>query len=895
MKPLFKKRILATLCLSILSQAAIAADDLLISEYVEGSSYNKAIELFNETDSTIDLSNYQLEYYFNGNTSAGRTIQLSGSLDNNEVFVIAQDRADPALRDLANQTDTSTSWFNGDDAVVLSKGGVVIDSIGQIGSDPGSEWGSGETSTKDNTLQRKVFQADIDPFDSFDPAEKWNGFPKNTFTGIGNIDGAGIDDGEEEVLPVQQVKIHDIQGQGAESPLVGQVVSVEAVITADFIERDQLNGFFIQEERSDWDSNDLTSEGLFVYAPGLSQNVSVGDKIKVSGTVAEFFGLTQLKDVTVTLIETGLDVSVSEVSLPFASIDAMERFEGMLVSIPQNLSVTENYTLGRYGEFWLSSGGRLYTPTNIVAPGEDALAVQQVNDLNRILVDDFSTQQNPDPVIYPEPELSAFNTLRSGNQISNLQGVVHYGFGNYRIQPTESLEIIETNDRTLEPESVNGSLKVASFNVHNFFNGDGQGGGFPTSRGADNAEELDRQKAKIVEALVTMSADIIGLMEIENDGYGEFSAIAELVSALNETVGEVRFGFVNPNVSQIGTDEIAVGFLYNIKTVQLKGNAAILDSSVDANFNDDKNRPALAQTFVEKATNGVLTLAVNHLKSKGSSCESLDDPDLNDGQGNCNQTRTKAAEALVEWLANDPTNSGDVDRLIIGDLNAYAKEDPISAIKNAGYSDLIDENQEGAYSYVFKGQSGYLDHALSSENLTVQVNGVSVWHINADEPISLDYNTEFKSENQVITFYNSDAYRSSDHDPIIIGFNLQSDLKEASHVSIESMTAENVIETKTYSRRGRSYEVTQRTVTVSVEVANDLNAAVEGSVVNGQWIMRNHSRNDSCVTDEVGQCQIVLKTRDLTYPTKFVVTSIDDENLSYNPEGNETNEVNLND
>ena len=213
----------------------------------------------------------------------------------------------------------------------------------------------------------------------------------------------------------------------------------------------------------------------------------------------------------------------------------------------------------------------------------------------------------------------------------------------------------------------------------------------------------------------------------------------------------------------------------------LVGNYAILDSSVDSRFIDTKNRPALAQSFQDVTTGGVFTVAVNHLKSKGSDCNDVGDPDLGDGAGNCNLTRTAAAEALVDWLASDPTGSGDPDYLIIGDLNSYDKEDPIDAIR-AGSDDVIGSEDdyidllyhfigENAYSYVFDGQIGYLDHALANTDLLGEVTGVTVWHINADEPDILDYDMSFKKDAQD-ALYEPNAYRSSDHDPVIIGLNL---------------------------------------------------------------------------------------------------------------------------
>lgn len=172
------------------------------------------------------------------------------------------------------------------------------------------------------------------------------------------------------------------------------------------------------------------------------------------------------------------------------------------------------------------------------------------------------------------------------------------------------------------------------------------------------------------------------------------------------------------------------------------GAHAILDSTVDPLFDDAKNRPALAQTFAQNANGQTFTVVVNHLKSKGSACDDVADPDVGDGQGNCNVTRANAAVALVNWLATDPTGSGDPDFLIIGDLNSYAMEDPITALANGGYTDLIEYFLGAqAYSFVFQGQAGYLDHALSNPSLTPQVMGATEWHVNAGEPTALDYTT----------------------------------------------------------------------------------------------------------------------------------------------------------
>ncbi|MCV0105625.1 endonuclease/exonuclease/phosphatase family protein [Pseudomonas aeruginosa] len=759
--------------LALLGLPVANAAELIISEYVEGSGNNKALEFYNSGSQVLDLSAYRVEFYFNGASAAGRSIDLSGSLAPGKTFVLANGVADPALLALASQR-VEGSWFNGNDAVLLRRrGGEILDSLGQVGFNPGTTWGSGDVQTLDRSLVRKadIRDGDSDPSDAFDPAAQWLGYPRDTFANLGQH-GAGEPGGGEEagLRP-----IHEVQGAGAESPLVNQRVAIEGVVVGDFQNASELKGFYVQQEDATVDGDPATSEGIFVYDGGNGSDVKLGDRVRVTGQVREFNGLTELVGpLQVSVLASGVALPTpAGISLPLASADALERYEGMRVQLRQTLTVNEVYNLGRYGEVLLSSGGRQMTPTNVVAPGEQAKAMQARNDLDRILLDDGRSGQNPDPIRYPAPELSAYNSLRVGDRTSAIDGVLDYSAGSYRIQPLQTPTFEAANPRPAQP-AVEGRLRVASFNVLNYFNGDGKGGGFPTSRGANTAEEFQRQKAKIVAAILASKADIVGLMEIENDGYGEFSAIADLVNGLNASLPQgQRYAFVNPNRAKLGSDEIAVGLIYRGDKVRTYRSAAVLDSSVNPEFDDTRNRPTLAQTFQEINGGERLTIAVNHLKSKGSACDG--DPDTGDGQGNCNLTRARAAQALVDWLAGDPTGAKEPDRLIIGDLNSYAKEDPVNVIRSAGYTDLV-ARQAGAgkgYSYVFSGQSGYLDHALANASLARQVRGAVEWHINADEPRVLDYNVEFKTPRQQDSLYNAEPYRTSDHDPVVIGIDLR--------------------------------------------------------------------------------------------------------------------------
>jgi len=242
------------------------------------------------------------------------------------------------------------------------------------------------------------------------------------------------------------------------------------------------------------------------------------------------------------------------------------------------------------------------------------------------------------------------------------------------------------------------------------------------------------------------------------------------------------FAYINPGFN-IGTDEITNGFIYNQTVVSPIGNTAILDDLVFTDPNNTgtpKNRPALAQAFQITNTahpgfQEVFNLVINHLKSKGSSCGGGDD-DTTTGQGNCNGTRTGAAQELATWLATDPTNSGDADYMIMGDINAYAQEDPVTTLTAAGYTDVVASYDSGATSFVFSGEWGSLDYVFANASLFAQVTDAAVWNINADEVSLFDYNDlvldpseqSFNVKPLTNPLYAPNAYRSSDHDPLVV-------------------------------------------------------------------------------------------------------------------------------
>mgnify|MGYP001817640447 FL=1 len=584
--------------------------------------------------------------------------------------------------------------------------------------------------------------------------------------------------------------IPEIQGSGNTSPLEGRDVRFTGVVTGDFQANDadtqsNLRGFYVQDVP---DENIATSDAVFVFdgdAPTV--DVNVGDDVEVTGTVGEFFGETQVAASKVRITGSGA-IQPARIDFPRPRVTTnsdgdrivdLEQFEGMLIRIPQTMTVASVRELDRFGEVLLSAGGRPYQFTNGNSP--DTTGYEQYRDeiaKARIVLDDGNTEENPDSIRYLNAGAAPGYSIRVGDQVTDVTGNLRYSRGSggsgtqgWRLEPTVDPEFSAANPRPGRP-SVSGSLRVASFNALNFFTGIDAGepdcgpSGQDNCRGADSAEEFDRQLSKIVSAISQMDAHIVGLIELENNAE---ESLRTIVDGLNVVLGAGSYAFVDSGT--IGDDAIKVGFIYQPATVNLQGTFAILDSDVDPRFDDTLNRPALAQTFALKSNDALLTVIINHLKSKGSDCNEVGDPNAGDGQGNCNVTRRNAAAALAKWAASDPTSSGDSDVLILGDLNAYVEEDPLTTLKAEGFINLV-ETASGAeaYSFVFDGQSGALDHALVSSSLAQQVVETIVWHINADEPRVLDYNLDFGRDPAL--FDASSAYRSSDHDPVIVGLDL---------------------------------------------------------------------------------------------------------------------------
>ena len=567
--------------------------------------------------------------------------------------------------------------------------------------------------------------------------------------------------------------IYQLQGAGTATTMPG-TRTTEGVVVGDFQGNSGLNGFFLQDLTGD--SNAATSDGIFVFVPAASPfasvSLAVGDVVHLQGRVTEFNTLTEIDNVTQLLTcGTAAPPAPTVVDLPEAENGDLEQVEGMSITIPEPLTVEQNFFQGRYGQVTLGAGGRLFQPTNMFPAGTpQAEELADRNARSLIVLDDGSGAQNRDPVPY-----LGTGVLRAGDTLTGgLTGVLDYGQINsvatirdYRVHPTIAPQFSNTNPRTAAPAAVGGNLKVASFNVLNYFTD-------LSGRGANSAEEFDRQRTKIISAMSAIDADVFGLMEIQNDTTAEPGvepAIANLVAGLNEATAPGTYAVVDDTGLVMGGDEIKVAMIYKPARVALSGPA--MSHNVPVFNGVNRGRVPLAQTFQLISTGEKVSVVVNHFKSKSCGTASGADADQGDGQGCWNDIRVQESESLLGFIDHVKDVSGDDDVLVIGDLNAYAQEDPILTLLEGG---LVDEARRfvgnDAYSYVFDGMSGYLDHGLATQSLDSQATGLTEWHINADEPSVIDYNVEFKTPGQVESLYSPDAYRSSDHDPVVIGLEL---------------------------------------------------------------------------------------------------------------------------
>jgi uncharacterized protein len=552
---------------------------------------------------------------------------------------------------------------------------------------------------------------------------------------------------------VRTVPIGEVQGDGPTTLCSGATVTIAGTVVGD-LQEGGFGGFFVQDGG---DGDAATSDGIFVYDPDGAPAVSLGDQVTVRGRVSEFSGVTQLGSASVTVGEAGGLPAAT--TLPLPSTDAQrEALEGMLVALEEDPTVSEVYNLNRFGEIMLAEGGRLINPTETAEPGAPAKAAAAANAARSLLLDDGRSYNLANAGEAP-PHLTLDDPVRVGDTAVLEPTVLSYGFNAWRLQPAdgtpEGTTFPATNPRPAAPAEVGGDLRIADFNVLNYFVD------FPSefgddARGATNAEELAEQQAKIVTAITALEADIITLHEIENSAEltpaTPYRALETLVAALNEAEAAVdgidTWRFVRAHEA---SDVITNAIIYRVNAAQPIG--APSKPAEDAVW--DNAREPIAQTF--RSRGEVFTVIANHLKSKGSG--SGINADQGDGQGASNADRVAQAQSLVAFAGQVAAKARDTDVLLTGDFNAYRTEDPLDVVRNAGFVEVFNP---GEYSYVFEGTSGSLDHVFASPSMLPKISGHTVWDINSVESYAYQYDG-FEA------LYAPYAYRASDHNPTLVG------------------------------------------------------------------------------------------------------------------------------
>lgn len=782
----------------------------LISEVYGGGGNSRAafshdfVELFNPTDAEVDLSGWSVEYY-SASGNLGNATELSGKIPAGGYFLIQQNPGNNTdLPSLPTPDAIGTANMSGSQGSVklIDATSTEVDLIGW-GEAALFEGGAAPETSNPVSVQRTVAGVDTD--------NNAADFMVDTPTPEGTNGGAAPEIPEVPETPVEAIalSIAEIQGTGDSTPVAGQLVSTEGVVTAVYA-AGGLNGYYIQTPGTgaELKSAGDASDGIFIYVGPGGTFPTLGDSVVVTGEAAEFYGLTQLKNTTATAPEVDFAAVIP------AAIDTMpadpavrEAYEGMLLQPTGAYTVTNNYALNDYGEIGLAAGTEAYLQsTEAVAPGAEANAYEAANQTELITLDDGRSgrymqgdKNVPLPWIVQDGG-QTIKSIRTGDQVDFQHPVIFdYRFDLWRFQPTApvtgdtagaELPIVWEDSRAAELaaiDNVAGDFHIASFNVLNYFTSLGQDydcdaytdiNGNPISsrgcdvRGAYSEQALEDQQGKIVAAINKLDVDVLGLEEIENtyaltgDVERRDEALNTLVHALNTAHGSERWAAVESPL-QLGTDEdvIRVAFIYDQSTVKPVGESRIFD---DAAYTGTARQP-LAQEFQPlDDTRESFVGVVNHFKSKGSPVNG--DEDMGDGQGHSANVRLAQAQALIDHLeAQD--DWADKPIFILGDLNAYSKETVLSKLAGDGYENIAAVYDAGL-SYQFSGRLGSLDHALGNAQAMDRTVAAEVWDINADEPLAFEYSR--RNYNVVDVFEADNVFRSSDHDPIKVGFNLNS-------------------------------------------------------------------------------------------------------------------------
>lgn len=778
--------VVGSLCLGGLGHvpAIAAGQELVINEvYTRGGSPNqpyatKYVELHNPTTSPRDLGDYGLSYSPAGQSGIGQaTCVLAGTIPANGYFLIgvgSNGGAGAALT--TDQTCTGINPSGTSGSYTLLRNSDSVDVVG---------WGRAQRFEKApapypgrNSTPGSITRTN--------GADTDNNAADFVFVTVPTPQNTGTSPAPNPPAS-RRVSIADIQGAGSTTPLAEQPVTTIGVVTAVY-PTGGFNGVYLQTPGTGGKrkSADEASDGIFVHSAEAATTLAIGDCVEVSGTASEFHGLTQIGGTVSTTPVTGCQPVTGTEFPGLPATDAeKEAYEGMLVQPTGNYTITNNYQLNQYGQVGLASGVTpLYHATAVVAPGQEATDYEAANLARYITLDDGSSWdylRNQTAQSSPLPYLSQNTPMRTGAPVTFSKPVILDFRHQWNFQPTghvvgardEDNPVTSPNDREQNPPEVGGKLKIASFNVLNYFTDLGvhesgcrayhDRAGQPVTtnrcqvRGAFSESAFKDQQAKIVTAINTLNADVVALMEVENSAglsyisHDRDASLAALVDSLNAGAGRNRWAYVpSPTVHPPNEDVIRTALIYNPAKVALTGQSQILLDGAFANA-----RYPLAQQFT--ADGKTFVVVANHFKSKGSGA------DDGTGQGLSNPSREAQARALTGWVS---ATFSDLPVFLTGDFNAYTRETPLQIIERAGYTNVVKKHEPTSASYQFGGRLGSLDHIFANQPAMAMVTGGAVWDINGDESVAMEYS---RRNYNVVDFYAATPFRSSDHDPVLIG------------------------------------------------------------------------------------------------------------------------------
>jgi predicted extracellular nuclease len=830
------------LALTPLAPADAVSGGLVISEVYggggnAGATYtNDFVELYNPTAAAISVTGMSVQYRSSGNGGTGVTA-LSGSVPAGGHYLVQEAAGTGGTTPLPAPDATGNLGMSGTAGIVFlstqptavtltpggaQQGGSVVDLVGFGSAATVFETAPTPTLSNATSAARSAGDTDSNAADFAVGAPT----PQNSATTPPPPEPPAEFEGP----------IAEIQGADTDtSPHVDDIATTQGVVTAAY-PTGGFNGFYIQTSGTGGatDATPGASDAVFVYGSAVTAVVKIGDAVEVTGEVQEFNGTTEIvpaaaSGVTV-LDDAPAAASVTPLAAPFDAIDTAEEkeaHEGELLAPQGDFVVSDNYDTNYYASFTLAAGDTpLVQPTDVVPASDTAgiAAIQAENVRRSITLDDgastnFNSTANKGT---PLPWLTPTNPARIGSAVDfHAPLVLEYRNSLWNLQPTTQVtdegSAVATfeNTRTAAPEQVGGDIRLATFNVLNYFNTTGEdyvasGGactyfkdraGTPITndtctpngpRGAATAASLERQQAKIVAAINGLGASIVSLEEIENSvALGEADrddALSTLVDALNTAAGSDVWAFApSPAPEDLPAtgeqDVIRTAFIYKPAHVSLVGASRVLTGSpAFANA-----REPLAQAF--KATGApdtdAFAVIVNHFKSKGDSKPAATGDNAETIQGAFNGDRVRQAHALSAFADDFAASVGTDAVFLTGDFNSYTQEDPLQALYADGYDNLESTTDPEETTYSFDGLAGSLDHVLANPAAEAMVTGVDIWNINADESIAYEYS---RYNYNATLLYEANPYRASDHDPEVVGLDLPAIGPVASTVTADDVT-----------------------------------------------------------------------------------------------------------